>query len=75
MPIATAIPPSDIKFAEIPHQAIIIKAIPIDIGIEISTRIVARIFIKNSASTIAINIKANARASTTVLTACSIKSA
>ena len=75
IPIATAMPPSDIRLAEIPHQAMIINAIPTDIGMEIRTRNVAFKFIKNRASTIQIKIKASASALTTVLTACSIKSA
>ena len=75
IPIATAMPPSDIRFAEMPHQAIIINAIPIEIGIDINTKKVARKFIKNSANTIQMKINASNSASTTVFTAFSIKSA
>ena len=75
IPMATAMPPNDIRFAEMPHQAMIINAIPIEIGIDIRTRKVARIFIKNSANTIQMKINASNSASTTVSTAFSIKSA
>ena len=75
IPIATAIPPSDIKLADIPHQAMIINAIPIEIGIEINTKKVARKFIKNRANTIHMKINASESATTTVSTAFSIKSA
>ncbi|CAH9067008.1 hypothetical protein PSEHALCIP103_03704 [Pseudoalteromonas haloplanktis] len=75
IPIATAIPPNDIKFADKPIQDITIKAIAIEIGIEINTKKVARKFIKNRASTITININASANACTTVSTALVIKSA
>ena len=69
IPIATAIPPNDIKLADKPSQDITINAIAIEIGIEMSTKNVARRFIKNSASTMAMKINAKAKASTTVSTA------
>ena len=46
IPIATAMPPSDMRSAARPHQAMIINAIPIEIGIDINTKKVARKFIK-----------------------------
>ncbi len=75
MPIATAIPPRDIRLAERPNQAMIIRAIPMEIGIESSTSVVARRFIRNRASTIAINTKANRSALVTVSTALVTRSA
>ena len=42
-----------------PHQAMIINAIPIEIGIDINTKKVARKFIKNSANTIQMKINSN----------------
>lgn len=74
IPIATAIPPSDIKLADTPSHAITTSAMAIEIGIEMSTRKVALRFIKNSASTTTIKINASAKASTTVCTALLIKS-
>ena len=75
IPIATAMPPSDIKLADRPNQDITINAIPIEIGMDISTKNVARKFIKNSANTMAMKINAKAKAFTTVSTALVIKSA
>ena len=75
MPMATAIPPSDIRLADNPNQAITIKAIPIDIGMDINTRKVARRFIRNSARITTMKINASSRALTTVCTAWVIKSA
>ena len=74
MPIATAIPPRDIRFADKPKYDMIINVIAIEIGMEINTRKVARKFIKNKASTMAIKINARISDSTTVLTAFTIKS-
>ena len=75
IPIATAIPPKDIRLAERPNQAMIINAIPMEIGIDKSTSNVARRFIRNSAKTAKMNIKASSSASVTVLTALVTKSA
>ena len=75
MPIATAMPPSDIKFADKPSHDITIKAIATEMGIEINTKKVARKFIRKRASTMAIKTKAKESASTTVFTALVIKSA
>ncbi len=75
MPIATARPPSDIKLAETLSHTIIIKAIAMAIGMDMSTNNVARRFIRNRASTTTIKIKARVSAFTTVFTALVIRSA
>ena len=73
IPIATAIPPSDIKFADSPMKAMMANAIAIAIGMVISTRNVAPTFIKNKARTMVMKTKAMVNALTTVEIAFSIR--
>ena len=73
IPIATAIPPSDIKFADSPMKAMMANAITMAIGMVMSTRNVAPTFIKNRARTMVIKTKAMVNALTTVEIAFSIR--
>ena len=73
IPIATAIPPSDIKFADSPMKAMMANAIAMAIGMVMSTRNVAPTFIKKRARTMVIKTKAMVNAFTTVEIAFSIR--
>ena len=75
IPIATAMPPNDIKLADSPNQAIILSAKPIEIGMDSKTKNVALKSNKNSANTMIINTNASNNASITVCTAWLISAA
>ena len=69
IPMAMASPPRDIRFADTFQYAIPINARPIEMGTEISTRSIARRFIKNRVRMITIKTKACKSARVTVATA------
>ena len=75
MPMAMASPPRDMRLADTPQWAMAMRARPMDMGTEMSTRKVARRLSRNSMSTTTMSTKASSRALATVCTAWSTSSA